>query len=75
MKQNQWERNDSELSANYAAYSVMLKTFNSGVQADAIINIYSLDENSELGDEYTWLSEKDRKLYTNFGYQGVFIYE
>jgi hypothetical protein len=53
----------------------MLKTFNSGVQADAIINIYSLDENSELGDEYTWLSEKDRKLYTNFGYQGVFIYE
>lgn len=43
----------------------MLKTFNSGVQ----------DENSELGDEYTWLSEKDRKLYTNFGYQGVFIYE
>lgn len=53
----------------------MLKTFNSGVQADAITNIYSLDENSELSDEYTWLSEKDRKLYTNFGYQGVFIYE
>lgn len=44
----------------------MLKTFDSGVQADAIINIYSLDENSELGDEYTWLSEKDKKTIYKF---------
>ena len=106
------EETNPELSANYAAYSVMLRTFDSGAEmestndlayrqyylydinkdgtyellihvgtceADAVIYIYSLDENGELLDlgeisgGYSWLSEKDGKLYTNFAHQGIQI--
>ena len=101
-----------ELSANYIAYSVILKTFDSSLEmeyvndltyrqyylydinkdgiyellihvgtgeADAVIDIYSLDESGELlevgeiGGGHIWLSEKDGKLYTNFGHQGIQI--
>ena len=106
------EETNPELSANYAAYSVMLRTFDSGAEmestndlayrqyylydinkdgtyellihvgtceADAVIYIYSLDENGELLDlgeisgGHSWLSEKDGKLYTNFAHQGIQI--
>lgn len=46
-------------------------------EADTLIGIYSLDENGELlelthlGGGHTWLSEKDGKLYSNFGYKGI----
>ena len=106
------EETNPEVSANYAAYSVMLRTFDSGAEmestndlayrqyylydinkdgtyellihvgtceADAVIYIYSLDENGELLDlgeisgGHSWLSEKDGKLYTNFAHQGIQI--
>lgn len=95
-----------ELSANYAAYSVMLRTFDSGAEmestndlayrqyylydinkdgtyellihvgtceADAVIYIYSLDENGELldlgeiGGGHSWLSEKMESYIQTLG--------
>ena len=45
-------------------------------EAEAVIQIYSVDENGEftdlgeIGGGHTWLTEKDGKLYSNFGHQG-----
>lgn len=45
-------------------------------EADAVIQVYSIDENGdftdlgEIGGGHTWLTEKDGKLYSNFGHQG-----
>lgn len=45
-------------------------------EAEAVIQIFSVDENGEftdlgeIGGGHTWLTEKDGKLYSNFGHQG-----
>lgn len=45
-------------------------------EAEAVIQVYSIDENGdftdlgEIGGGHTWLTEKDGKLYSNFGHQG-----
>lgn len=50
-------------------------------EAEAVIQIYSIDENGsfielgEIGGGHTWLTEKDGKLYSNFGHGGYQIVE
>lgn len=47
-------------------------------EAEAVIQVYSIDENGsfidlgEIGGGHTWLTEKDGKLYSNFGHKGYY---
>lgn len=48
-------------------------------EAEAVIQVYSIDENGEftdlgeIGGGHTWLTEKKGKLYSNFGHQGYYV--
>ncbi len=50
-------------------------------EAEAVIQVYSIDENGgfieigEIGGGHTWLTEKEGKLYSNYGHGGYQIVE